>query len=153
MVDRPSALPRWATSNVISPDTGVPNVVEPPESKKNAGWNYSEMPARNFINWLHRSTYDWLNYLDDKVSKRNTVSDGDGTELFTLDNSLITLYAVDKETPANYLHAMGFRGTGTPVLTVLSSNVLTLGTAAADGSQAISGGVSTDIITYGISQK
>jgi hypothetical protein len=152
-IDKPDALPRWASQVVISPITGVPNAVEPPESKKNVGWQTFEPPARNFFNWLHKKTYEWLLYLEDRVDNRNRVTDGDGAELFNKENVLITLYAVDTTAPNNFIHAMGFRGTGAPILNTISNNVLTLGSSSSDGTQAIDGGNASDIIIYGIMQK
>lgn len=154
MVARPTIeLPRWATVDVISPQSGLNNVIEPPESKKNVGWQTFEMPARQFFNFLHRSTYEYLNYHHYLLNNRFTTKDGDGVALFPIDDSMIILYAVDKTTPANYIHAIGFRAAASaPVLNVLSNNVLTLGATDVDGTQAISGGLAADIIAYGQSQ-
>jgi len=154
MVTRPTIeLPRWATVDTESTISGINNVIEPPESKKNVGWNTFEMPARQFFNFLARSTYEWLNYHNYLLQDRFTTTDGDGVALFPIDDSLIVLYAVDITTPANYIHATGFRAaSGAPVLNVLSNNVLTLGATGVDGTQAISGGTAANIIAYGQSQ-
>lgn len=149
---RPDKLPRWATSDLVSPVTGVNNVVEPPESKKNSGWNTYEPPARGWFNWLHRKTYEWLFYLDRVISEREKVTDGDGVKLFDRENVLISLYAVDKTTPANFIHAVGYRGTGAPTLNVIANNVLSLGANSTDGSQAITGGTASNVVVYGIMQ-
>lgn len=153
MVAKPDEKPRWATVDVDSAVSGINNVISPPESKKNVGWNTFEMPARQFFNWLHRKTYEWINFFDYRITDRFTTKDGDGEALFPIDDSLIVLYAVDTATPANYIHATGFRAaSGAPVLNVISNNVLTLGATDTDGTQAISGGVAADIIAYGQSQ-
>lgn len=151
-IERPDKFPKWATLTQVSHVTGVPNIVEPPESKKSVGWNYGEPPARNFFNWLHRKTYEWLVYLDDRINKRQVMRDGNGDKLFPLTNSLLVLYAIDKTNPANYLHAVGYRGSNEPILNELQANVLTLGAASNDGSQLILGRDPADIMVFGISQ-
>jgi hypothetical protein len=153
MVAKPDEKPRWATVETESPISGINNVISPPESKKNVGWNTFEMPARQFFNWLHLKAYQWINFFDYRITDRFTTTDGDGVALFPIDDSLIVLYAVDITTPANYIHATGFRAaSGAPVLNVLSNNVLTLGATDTDGTQAISGGTAANIIAYGQSQ-
>lgn len=56
MATRPDKLPRFATG-------GSASVVEPSEGKKDAGWEADEMPPAGYFNWLHRLTFqaiDWL---------------------------------------------------------------------------------------------
>ncbi len=146
--NRPAALPRWATVEAVNPETGQLNIIEPPEEKKDKGWDFKEFPPRNWFNWLFRTTYLWLKH----YSERTHVSNGDGVGLFPAEDCLIVLYAVDKTAPANYIHAVGYRGSGAPVLNVISSNVLTLGTGTAQGQQPINGGTADNIIAWGASQ-
>ncbi len=146
--DRPESLPQWATTEVVNAETGQLNVIEPPEEKKLIGWEFKEFPPRNWFNWLFRIIYYWLRH----YSQRTLVTDGDGVGLYPYEHCLITLYAVDTGTPANYIHAVGYRGTGAPVLNVISSNVLTLGIGSEDEDQPISGGTASNIIVWGISQ-
>lgn len=145
----PAKLPRWATLTVVNSVTKAPNIVEPTESKKDLGWDSFEPPARNYFNWFQNLVYQWLDYFNFRLTVGQKITDGNGAQLFGIEDSIIVLYAIDKTTPANYIHAMGYRGATTPTLNVLSSNVLTLGTAGADGSQAISGGTAGDIIVFG----
>ena len=154
MADRPSVFPRWASNDVTSPETDINNVVEPPDSKKNTGWHAFEAPARNFVNWLHRITNNWIEYLDDRVTNRNKVTDGDGAQLFDIEDTLITIYAVNKTTPSEYLYGVGYKASGSaPSINVVSNNVLTLGSGSSDGSQPVSGASASDVIIYGIMQK
>jgi hypothetical protein len=153
-IEQPDKLPRWASQDVASPQTGVLNVVEPPDSKKNVGWNSFEQPARNFENWLNRTVYRWLQFFKDRVVDRQPVTDGNGTKIFNKDNVLITLTAIDKTNPNNFIHAVGYRAAGSaPILNTVSSNVLGLGSASSDGSINITGGATTNIIIYGQMQK
>ena len=152
MVAKPSQLPEWASSNVVDPVSGQNNVLEPPPEKKTNGWNRLEKPARNWFNWLGRVTHDWLAWLDQQEDQ-SKVTDGDGVGLFLDDGALITLYAVDSVTPANYVVAMGYKGAGAaPSLNVIDSNTLTLGTGTISGNQPISGGTAGNIIVYGQSK-
>lgn len=66
---KPPKLPRWASEDVIDPVTGKPNVQEPPESKKDRGWDRREVPPRQWVNWLHRTMYEWLLWLRDATWK------------------------------------------------------------------------------------
>lgn len=148
MVDRPDKKPRWATEYKFSSVTNNPNVVEPTESKKNVGWDVFEPPARNYFNWLGLKTYEWIDYLDYLATSLNKVSDGDGENLFDVENTLIELIAVDKVTPANFIKAVGWKGTTSHTLNVIDSNTLSLGAQDANGSQAISGGTAANIVVY-----
>jgi hypothetical protein len=67
---RPDKFPEWAMIDVE--DTVVyennlfkiNNVIEPPAEKKTAGWGYKDIAIRNWMNWLGRTTCQWLQYLD-----------------------------------------------------------------------------------------
>lgn len=61
---KPGALPEWASTEIKDAVSGQLNVYEPPEQKKKLGWNYKEKPARQWLNWLHKTTYEWLKYFD-----------------------------------------------------------------------------------------
>lgn len=66
---RPSLFPEYARNDVVDPTTGVNNVVEPSEAKKDLGHGPAgEFPNRQYFNWLHRLTYLWLKYLDDVIN-------------------------------------------------------------------------------------
>lgn len=153
MVSKPSAdtLPQWAESDVTDPVSGQNNVIEPPPEKMLSGWARLEYPPRNWFNWLARYTYRWLAWFKQQ-EEQAVITDGAGVGLFPTDGALITLWAVDIVTPANYVYAMGFKASGaTPVanLTILHSNVLGLGAGTVGGDQIISGGTAGNIITWG----
>lgn len=149
MVSKPTTLPQWAENDVPDPVSKQNNVIEPPPEKQLSGWARKEYPPRNWLNWLARYTYRWLNWLKQQ-EEQAVVADGNGSSLFPTDEALITLWAVDSTTPANYLYAVGYKASATnPALTVVASNVLTLGAATTTGDQAISGGTAGDIIAWG----
>jgi len=152
MVSKPSTLPKWADTDVIDPVSGQYNVVEPPPEKQTNGWDRLEYPPRNWFNWLGRYTYRWLNWLKQQ-EEQAVVTDGNGSGLFVTDNALITLHAVDSTTPANYIYCVGYKGSGVaPSLTVVSSNILTLGAGTISGDQPISGGTAANLIVWGQSK-
>ncbi len=64
MLSRPTQdPPRWASVDRVDQVTNINNVIEPPEEKKDAGWNRNEYPAREWFNWFQRGTGEWLAYL------------------------------------------------------------------------------------------
>lgn len=78
-------------------------------------------------------------------------SDGNGVGLFNIDDRMIILYAVDKGTPSHYLFAMGYKlFDQPPMLTLISSNGLSLGDSNIVGTQTIIGGGAEYVTTYGI---
>lgn len=147
-VEIPDELPRWATTYKFSEITNNPNVVEPTESKKNVGFDAFEPPARNWFNWLFLKNYEWHNYWNYRLNTLEKSSNGTGNNVFSEQNTLITLFAVDKVTPANFIFAMGWKGTTSHTLNVIDNNTLTLGAQDANGSQAISGGTSGNIVMF-----
>jgi hypothetical protein len=60
----PDKVPEWASSDVVDGVTGTNNVVEPSAGKKALGWSFSEFPPREWMNWLARKTYQWINYFN-----------------------------------------------------------------------------------------
>lgn len=68
---RPDKYPRWATDYLIDPVRLTPNRIEPPEEKKDRGWNPGESPARNTFNWLQWETYRWIEYFDTLLTGAN----------------------------------------------------------------------------------
>jgi hypothetical protein len=48
--------------DVVDPVSNEHNVIEPDAVKKLTGWNYTEKPPRNWMNWLHRLTAQWTRW-------------------------------------------------------------------------------------------
>lgn len=70
---RPAKFPEFARNDVADPTSSVNNVVEPSEAKKDLGHGpLGEFPPRQYMNWLHRLTYKWLKYLDEKAGVTGT---------------------------------------------------------------------------------
>jgi len=61
--NKPIFYPRFAINDVIDIG-GRDNVTEPPTDKKNNGWEYLEKPDRDYMNWIHRGNYLWIDYFD-----------------------------------------------------------------------------------------
>ena len=73
---RPTAFPDYATDDVNNGLAGAPNVQEPPLGKKQQGHDYGEKPPREFLNWIHRTTNNWLKYADERVTALLDLMDG-----------------------------------------------------------------------------
>lgn len=144
----PDKLPQWATTYKFSSVTNNPNVVEPTDSKKRVGFDAFEPPARNWFNWLFLKNYEWHNYWNYRLNTLEQRSDGNGANVFSEQNTLIYLYAVDKTTPTRFIHAVGWKGTTSHTLNVIDSDTLTLGSQDANGTQAISGATASNVVMY-----
>lgn len=66
MATRPDKFPEFALDDVVDSVSGQPNVSEPPSELKNSGWIRKQKPPRQYFNWLHRLTHNWLKYLDER---------------------------------------------------------------------------------------
>lgn len=69
-MDRPLKKPKWATASGAI-------VAEPLETKKESGWEYAygtigEKPIMDIQNWLHKTTYEWIEYLDEVTRFNDT---------------------------------------------------------------------------------
>lgn len=67
MIPKPTVLPEWAMDDVLNPENGQYNVVEPPTEKKLSGWDYLEKPNRQWMNWFQRQTALWITYFDQNL--------------------------------------------------------------------------------------
>ncbi len=61
---RPTKYPRWASTLVKNETNKEYNIYEPPEQKKDLGWDLNEVPPRQWLNWLNRFTHDWIVFFD-----------------------------------------------------------------------------------------
>lgn len=64
---KPVLYPEWAMLDQPNPISGQQNVVVPPTEKMNYGWAFGEKPNRQWWNWLHRTTCDWIEYFDENL--------------------------------------------------------------------------------------
>lgn len=87
---KPSEKPRWATDMLAA-------VTTPPIAKQDIGW-IVEYPPHQFFNWLHRKSYDWLNYFE---AKGDTDLGGVAETTLTIASGSITpiagIHSVDTE--------------------------------------------------------
>lgn len=146
MATKPTVLPAWAMNDVKDPISQQYNVVEPTSAKKLTGWTLGEKPNRQWWNWFQRQTSLWIEWLNQQESYK-VVTDANGVALFTVNNALITLEAVDLDNPSRYIKAIGVKKSGVaPTLTVTDSNVLTLGAGTTGGNQPVAGGANVIIV-------
>lgn len=62
--NKPTYIPEWATDDVYNAETETYNVVTPDAAKIELGWNAYEKPPRNYMNWLQRGNYQWIEYFE-----------------------------------------------------------------------------------------
>ena len=152
MVDKPVLYPQWASNDVQDPLSQQFNVVEPPLEKKTDGWFLGEKPNRQWWNWFQRTTYDWIVWFDQQTATTTTTDDA-GVALFSVDNALIEITAVDLDDPTSIYKASGIKLPGVvPQFAPASvvSNNLSLGIGTIAGNQPILGG--TNVIVTGLSK-
>ena len=134
-------LPKWAVDDVQDETSGQYNVVEPPPEKQLEGWFLGEKPNRQWWNWLHRQAYLCLQQLYGENASVTTAATGVG--LFTIDNAIITIDAIDIADTTKYLRAVGYKSPGVaPVFAAgsVQANGLALGAGTISGNQPITGG-------------
>lgn len=66
---KPNKYPRWASEVVRNQLNKEYNIYEPPEQKKDIGWDLNEVPPRQWFNWLFRLINDWIAYFDYSLNK------------------------------------------------------------------------------------
>jgi len=148
MADKPTKYPRWATTDVIDPVTGINNAGEPTDEKKLNGYFPQEPVARQWINWLFRTINQWIEYFDERDGLVRTAN-GNGVGLAPRENTLVILYAIDRTDPTHYIHAVGYKTTDVAFaaadFVVIGNDTLTIGTVS-EANIPISGGTAANII-------
>jgi hypothetical protein len=77
---QPTKKPDFATDDLNNGAGGAANVQEPSTGKKQSGWDFGEKPQREFFNWIHRITNNWIYYLDERVTTLLTLLDSSKTK-------------------------------------------------------------------------
>lgn len=67
MSDKPTELPRWAD---VGGDIDVP-----PSGKQDIGWVGNELPPNQFFNWLQNRAFQWLEWIDNGLWTRPSLTD------------------------------------------------------------------------------
>lgn len=65
----PETLPEWASDSVIDPISGQNNFTEPPNERKQRGFDRRQVPPRQWLNWFMRQTYLWIKFFRDSRNK------------------------------------------------------------------------------------
>ncbi|MCK5609843.1 hypothetical protein KAR91_48675 [Candidatus Pacearchaeota archaeon] len=72
---KPTKYPEWASQDVVDGISGVNNVVEPSEAKKDLGHGpLGEFPPRQYQNWFMRLVYQWIVWFDSEDNQSGTFS-------------------------------------------------------------------------------
>jgi hypothetical protein len=123
MVEKPDKLPVWASEDTYNDTTCQYNVVEPPQDKKRSGWDYLEFPVRNWMNWLQRKTYEWLDFLSKEQARRIIIR---GAAIKpVLGNQLLMLYVTCESDSGIFYVGIGYADE--------DRNVISMNTIASDG--------------------
>lgn len=98
MAVKPTTVPRWASNDIIDPTSGVNNVIEPSEAKKDLGHGpKGEFAPRQYQNWFMRWVYRWLKLVDERHAQFFVVTGITDGSTFS-----IPFASIDPElTPAN----------------------------------------------------
>ena len=89
---RPTYYPEWATTDTTLPVAGTSNKSRPKESLRTIGWDKSQIPAAEELNWQLDNVYDWVVHFDtlNSISKTvNFTGDVSGSFSFSNDSSTI----------------------------------------------------------------
>lgn len=139
----------FAETYVSYPD-GQQNIGAPPDTVLSSGFVPETADSRGqplvaqWVNWLFQKIFRHIN--------RDVVTDGDGAGLFSVPNAMIRLEAIDRDDDTKYLVAIGWKAAdAAPVLTVVASSGLSLGTGTVGGDQPVTGG--TDVMIVGYSRQ
>jgi len=144
---RPTKLPRYTflddgngtDNDVVNPTSGQNNVVEPSEAKKDLGWDFKEFPPRNWMNWLHRLTGQWLGFLNQQEQDHETritlgeVFDTAYAAAVAENANTSNLYFSLQAMSADYIAGMRLRKTGTLRLSIDPGSVAVQRTTAFNG--------------------
>lgn len=68
---KPIEFPEFASVDTFNGPGGQINFVAPSEAKKDQGWDFGEFPPREYMNWIHRRTFEWIQYLQESTGRRN----------------------------------------------------------------------------------
>lgn len=149
MVTKPTTLPKWAENDVTDPISGQNNVLEPPDDKKDEGWDRLEFPPRNWFNWLGRYTYRWIQWFKQQEELTRT-NDGTGAICDIVDGGMCLINVIDTSTPANFYTGIAYIPTpigGAITVTEIDSSTLTVSTISASGIITVSSGSGNYIVS------
>lgn len=66
---QPVKKPDFAMLDGTNGVAGGVNTAEPPNDSKDYGWDFGEKPTSSWMNWIHRTTANWVYYLDERVTE------------------------------------------------------------------------------------
>ena len=66
---KPSKFPEWASVLSQSPINKEYNRYEPPNAKKKLGWEFGEVPPRQWVNYQQNLNCQWLEYFDANLNR------------------------------------------------------------------------------------
>lgn len=114
--DKPTYIPEWASTDVYNAETETYNVATPNAAKIELGWDAYEKPPRNYMNWLQRGNYQWIEYFeqffdDDHTFRINTI-EGEGATGVNIEGVIILDGTATGALTGNATTANGINETG-----------------------------------------
>jgi len=75
-MSKPLNFPQWSTDQNFTggPENGTPTKVEPSSGKKGEGWEPSEEPAPQSLNWWMNNVGEWQKYFGHRVGRVTDLS-------------------------------------------------------------------------------
>lgn len=99
---RPTYYPEWATTDTTLPVAGTSNKQRPKESLRTIGWDKTQIPAAEELNWQLDNVYDWVVHFDTLNSIAKTVNFiGDVSGSFSFSNNSSTIGDVNLQVADN----------------------------------------------------
>lgn len=101
---KPTKFPELAINDTTLPTAGTDNKIEPPTAIKNTGWDQSQKPAAQHINYLFDLINDWLVYCDGEIDTLLTdvgdltTGNGFNTQIVVYDNTYGAVSSIDLAT-------------------------------------------------------
>lgn len=148
MSTKPTNTVIWALSDTVETRTGNVNKVQPSAELQNNG-SLDGSYALQHLNWMFNALGLWSVFLSDMVAN----SDGSGVGL-TKDDHYSFILAFDKTALSKFIVAIAFKSGALAATTqVIQSATLTLGAPQTNGTIAISGATSSNIVAFSLNFK
>lgn len=145
---KPTDIIQWALNSANETRQGGSNKVEPSDELKNNG-SLDGNISLNHYNWMMNALGLWSQFLSDMT----VTSDGSGVGL-TKDDHFSFIVAADKTSLSKHIIAIAFKsGTGAATTHIIQNATLTLGTPNANGTIAIAGATSSNIVAFSLNFK
>lgn len=145
---KPGDVIKWALNATNETRQGGSNKVQPPVELE-ANGSLDGNLSLNHFNWMMNALGLWSQFLSDMA----VTSDGAGVGL-TKDDHFTFIVAADKTDLTKHIVAIAFKsGAGAATTHILQSATLAFGTPNINGTIAISGATSSNVVAFSLNLK